>query len=697
MNASKSAARPATHLHAAWACLPRSDCVSLAASFDREWLVTNGLGGFACGTIALANTRRYHGLLIASLSPPVERVVMVAKADATVRYRGLTFQLGCNEFKDGTVAPRGFELLIAFRCEDGVPVWTYGLADAVLEQRIWMADGRNTTYLTFTLRSGGDKAEIEVVPLCTYRDYHSHAHGEHAPEVSLEERGCRITALPQARAYRLLIDRGEFEAAPDWYWGFHHRAEQARGLDADEDLFRPGVFRAKLNPAQSVAVIVTAETRAPEAAAVAFRRDQERRRTLLKSAAAAAAPWMRELTLAADQFIVKRADPDGQLSGTTVIAGYPWFGDWGRDTMIALPGLALATGRSADAGAILRTFAAHVSQGMLPNRFPDAGSAPEYNTVDATLWYFHALAAYLAQTADQKLLRDLYPTLSEIIDWHRRGTRFSIHMDPDDGLLYAGESGVQLTWMDAKVGDWVVTPRTGKAVEINALWHYALTHMAGWARSLGDRRAAANHEQAAERVAGTFSDSFWFEEGGYLYDVIDTPDGIPDVRGRRVDPSLRPNQIFAVSLGTDLLDARRSRAVVDACARELLTPVGLRSLAVRDPRYVGRYCGGPADRDAAYHQGTVWSWLLGPFALAHYRVYGDAEHASTLLEALGPHVDEACVGTVSEIHDGNAPHTPRGCFAQAWSVSETLRAFHHLARSPPRSRARIAARVGSRQ
>jgi predicted glycogen debranching enzyme len=697
VNAKQRAVRLKSEWQSGWPSLPRCDYVGIRNSFDREWLVTNGLGGFACGTIALANTRRYHGLLIASLSPPVERVVMVAKADARVRYRGLTFELGCNEFKDGTVAPRGFELLTAFRCEDGVPVWTYGLADAVLEQRIWMADGRNTTYLTFTLRSGGDGAELELLPLCTYRDYHSHSRGDGAPEVALEEHGCRISAFPRACAYRLLIDRGVFEASPDWYWGFHHRAEQARGLDADEDLFRPGVFRAKLNPAQSVAVIVTADTRAPDPAEIALTRDQERRRALLKSAPTAAPAWIRELTLAADQFIVKRADPGGQLRGTTVIAGYPWFSDWGRDTMIALPGLALATGRIADAGAILRTFAAHVSQGMLPNRFPDGGSAPEYNTVDATLWYFHALAAYLEQTADHKLLRDLYQTLSEIIDWHRRGTRFSIHMDPDDGLLFAGEGGVQLTWMDAKVGDWVVTPRTGKAVEINALWHYALTRIASWARSLGDRRAAANHEQAAKRVAATFSESFWFEEGGYLYDVIDTPDGIPDARGRRVDPSLRPNQIFAVSLGTDLLDCQRSRAVVDTCARELLTPVGLRSLAMRDPKYVGRYCGGPAERDAAYHQGTVWSWLLGPFALAHYRVYGDAEHASALLAGLAPHVDEACVGTVSEIHDGNAPHTPRGCFAQAWSVSETLRAHHQLARSPPHSRARIAERAGSRR
>jgi len=685
----RSNPRPVPKPQAGSARLPRADFAHLANAFDREWLVTNGLGGFACGTVALANTRRYHGLLVASLSPPVQRVLMLAKLDVTVRYRGITFELGCNEFADGTVAPRGFELLTAFRLDDGMPVWTYSLRDAVLEQRVWMADGYNTTYVSITLRSGGDSADLELLPLCTYRDYHWHASGGRAPDVSLEERGCRLTAYPGARPYRLLIEGGNFDASPEWYWSFHHRVEEARGLDARENLFRPGVFRARLNPAQTVAVVVTAEARAPDAPALSLRQDQERRCALLQTVPALAPAWIRHLTLAADQFIVRRAGADGELSGTTVIAGYPWFGDWGRDTMIALPGLTLGTGRSADAGSILRTFAAHVSKGMLPNRFPDAGSAPEYNTVDATLWYFHAIAAYLEETADQSLLRELYPTLTEIIDWHRRGTRYSIHMDPRDALLYAGESGVQLTWMDAKVGDFVVTPRIGKAVEINALWHYALASMAAWARKLGDRRAAANYDQTAQRVTTAFSQSFWFEEGGYLYDVIDTPDGIPDAHGRRVDRSLRPNQLFAVSLGTGLLDAGRARAVVEICARDLLTPVGLRSLAPGDPKYTGRYIGGAVERDVAYHQGTVWSWLLGPFALAHHRVYGDAAHANALLAGLASHVDEACVGTISEILDGNPPHTPRGCFAQAWSVSETLRAYHLLARSRMASRAPV--------
>jgi predicted glycogen debranching enzyme len=440
-----------------------------------------------------------------------------------------------------------------------------------------------------------------------------------------------------------------------------------------------------------VTLLATAESEF-ELPATAVDQELKRRRSLLRSAPSGAPEWVQRLTLAADQFIVRRATQSGESRGTTVIAGYPWFSDWGRDTMIALPGLALATGRTQDAAAILRTFASHVSEGMLPNRFPDGGEEPEYNTVDATLWYFHAVAAYLAATADQALLRDLYPVLRDIIDWHRRGTRYGIHVDPEDGLLFAGQPGVQLTWMDAKLGDWVVTPRIGKPVEINTLWHYVLNQMAGWARILKDPRAAADYDTAAGRVAASFAERFWYPEGGYLHDVIDGPDGALDIEGRRVDTSLRPNQIFAVSLGTNLLDPVRARAVVDVCAAELLTPVGLRSLAPSDPHYAGRYMGDSRQRDGTYHQGTVWSWLLGPFALAHHSVYRDPGHAITLLEGLANHLDEGCIGSVSEIMDGDAPHAPRGCFAQAWGVSETLRAFHSLTRE--RARTNTARAVG---
>ena len=666
--------------------LSRSAFAQPVNALDREWLVTNGLGGFASASVALANTRRYHGVLVASLRPPVQRMLLVAKVEPTVRYCGADFRLGCSEFADGTLAPRGFELLSAFHLDDGLPVWTYALADALLEQRIWMAYGRNTTYLSYTLKAASAPAELELLPLCTYRDYHSETHGGWELAVETEEHGCRVTAFAGAQPYRLLADRGDFALSTDWYWNFHHRMESQRGLDSREDLFRPGLFRVRLEPGETLTLIATAESAAPESAAVALQHERQRRQRCLQRAPARAPEWIRRLTLAADQFIVGRAHADG-TPGTTVIAGYPWFGDWGRDTMIALPGLALATGRFAEAASILRTFAAHVSEGMLPNRFPDDGETPDYNTVDASLWYFHALAAYLEATNDRAVLRELYPTLKAIIDWHRRGTRYSIHVDPADGLLYAGEPGVQLTWMDAKVGDWVVTPRIGKPVEVNALWHYALISMAGWARALRDPRAALDYQREARRVAAAFTPAFWFEEGGYLHDVVGGPEGTLAADGSRTDASLRPNQIFAVSLGTGLLDARRARAVVETCARELLTPVGLRSLAPRDLHYAGRYGGDVHQRDGAYHQGTVWNWLLGAFALAHYRVYAERAHALALLEGLAAHLDEACIGTVSEIMDGDAPHAARGCFAQAWSVSETLRAWHALSSPRPPTKA----------
>jgi len=459
--------------------------------------------------------------------------------------------------------------------------------------------------------------------------------------------------------------------------------EAERGLDAEVDLYRPGVFTAELQPGEAVTFTVSAE-RAPSQPLLA--RELERQQSLLFSLPPSAPWWVRRLTLAADQFIVVRGAPAhagasiDDRRGATIIAGYPWFGDWGRDTMIALPGLAVTTGRHREAASILRTFAQHLSQGMLPNRFPDDGEAPEYNTVDATLWYFHAIAEYLAASNDLALVRELYPSLGEIIEWHQRGTRYGIQVDPVDGLLCAGEAGVQLTWMDAKVGDWVVTPRTGKAVEINALWHFALLQMNRWATALGDPVAARRYQEAATRTAESFAAVFWSDQTGCLYDVVDCPEGML-VNGRRVDARIRPNQIFAVSLGTDLLPPRQQQAVVDTCARLLLTPVGLRSLAPDDPAYVGRYQGGPVQRDGSYHQGTVWSWLLGPFAIAHHQVYGDSAYAQDLLASAVPHLDEACVGSVSEIFDGEAPHAPRGCFAQAWSVAETLRAWHRLARA----------------
>ena len=663
--------------------LARPSFATVEGALSREWLLTNGMGGFACGTVAQANTRRYHGLLVATLKPPLERVLMVSKADASASYRGSRYELACNEFADGTLAPHGFEYLSAFHLDGTTPVWTFAIGDALLEQRIWMVRAENTTHVQYRLVHAGAPLSLEIVPLCTYRDYHAQARGHQEYAIESRAAGCTLTAFPGARPYRLDLDRGEFRREAEVYWNFRHRLEAERGLDAVEDLLRPGIFTTELQPGETVTFTVSAES---EPARAQLERELERQQALLFALPPSAPLWVRRLTLAADQFIVARdaaasaVQPVGSRRGATVIAGYPWFGDWGRDTMIALPGLAVATGRHSEAASILRTFAQHLSQGMLPNRFPDDGEAPEYNTVDATLWYFHAIAEYQAASNDLALVRELYPSLCEIIEWHQRGTRYGIQVDPVDGLLRAGEPGVQLTWMDAKVGDWVVTPRTGKAVEINALWHYALLQMHRWATALGDPVAARRFLEAAKKAAESFAAAFWCEQTGCLYDVVDCPAG-QHGNGRRADPSIRPNQIFAVSLGTQMLSAHQQRAVVDTCARLLLTPVGLRSLAPDDPAYVPLYQGGPLQRDGSYHQGTVWSWLLGPFAIAHHQVYGDAAHAQALLANSVPHLDEACIGSISEIFDGAAPHAPRGCFAQAWSVAETLRAWHRLARA----------------
>jgi predicted glycogen debranching enzyme len=651
--------------------LDRATCSTFETAVGREWLVTNGLGGYASGTVAGAATRRYHGLLVAALDPPLGRTVLVAGLDLHVDYHGRSHPLSAHEYAGGTVHPDGFQRTEAFTLNGGIPTWTFNLGDARLTQSIWMAQGANTTYVRFRLESASGPVRLRLSPLCTYRDYHAHTRGGWQLATSAVPEGIRIDAFPGARSYRLLCADGICEPRGDWFWNFHHRLEAERGLDSTEDLFRPGEFVVGLGVGATATLIFTAEPGAVEAPRAALSADQRRRADLLIPLVGEPG-WVRQLTLAADQFIIQRGggDADGESSGATVIAGYPWFGDWGRDTMIALPGLTLPTGRPEVAGRLLRSFAAHLNDGMLPNRFPDGGAAPEYNTVDATLWYFHAVEAYLQATSDEALVRELWPRLTEIMDWHLWGTRHGIGMDPADGLLRAGEPGVQLTWMDAKVGDDPVTPRIGKPVEINALWHHALTVMASLGEVVGDSTLARRYQALAARVRESFRQRFWYAEGGYLYDVVDGPDGN--------DTSLRPNQIFAVSLPSDLLDARQAAAVVATCQRELLTPMGLRSLAPGDPRYAGRYSGGPDERDGAYHQGTVWAWLLGPFALAHFRVHGNRAGAQALLAGIGSHLAEACVGSVSEIFDGDAPHRPRGCCAQAWSVAEVLRAWFVL-------------------
>jgi predicted glycogen debranching enzyme len=646
----------------------------------REWLCANGLGGFASGTVAGLATRRYHGLLVAALTPPVGRTVVVSGLDERVGYGDQTYALSTNRWADGTIAPEGYRMIERFHLDGTTPVWHYACADALIERRLWMEPGANTTYVRYRLLRGGGPVRLTLAPLVNYRDYHATTRGPGwQMRVERVAHGLRVIAFDGARPILLQVPGAKVETGHDWYRGLRLSAEEARGLDALDDNLRVGTFEATLQPGRSLTCVLSVETEPALDGVQAWQRRRAHEAAVLlawrkaQPAAGEAPDWIEQLVLAADQFVVSRplADDPGGLS---VIAGYHWFGDWGRDTMIALPGLTLATGRPETARRILSTFARFVDHGMLPNVFPDAGhtpehSTPQYNTVDAALWYVEAVRAYHAATGDDAVLRELFPALEQIIRNYEAGTRYGIRVD-GDGLVTAGEPGVQLTWMDAKVGDWVVTSRTGKPVEINALWYNALIAMARLAGRLS--RPTAGWEAMAERAAAGF-ERFWNEQAGHCHDVIDGPDGH--------ETALRPNQILAVSLPASPLSPERQRRVVDACARHLLVSYGLRSLAPEEPGYQPRYRGSPRERDGAYHQGTAWAWLLGPFALAHHRVHGDREAARALLEPMAHHLTDHGLGSVAEVFEAEPPFQPDGCIAQAWSVAETLRAWCELAPS----------------
>jgi predicted glycogen debranching enzyme len=650
--------------------LGRDICGRWESASRYEWLVTNGLGGFACGTVAGANTRRYHGFLVASLRPPVERVLQVAKIELSAHYLGLETDLSANEFAGGTISGQGFVHLESFAVQDRIPTWRFAIADALLEQQIFMAPGANTSYLRLQLIRATQPLRVTLKPLVTYRDYHSHNRGDQALQLEAGAAHCRVQAFAGARPYSLSISHGQFTAAPEWYWNFWHRMEAERGLDALEDLLTPGSFAADLSLGVPVYLTATAESAAPAPGDDILDAVKTASQRLIAPLPKTSPPWIRTLAQASDQFIVRRGAVGASLS---IIAGYPWFTDWGRDTMISLPGLATALRRFDLAAAILRTYASFVDRGMLPNCFPDGGEAPHYNTADATLWMFQALDDYLRAKRDPSLGHELFTTIMTIIHAHSDGTRYGIGVDPDDGLLRAGEPGMQLTWMDAKHGDQVFTPRIGKPVEINALWLNALdvaARLADTERNTGEKRFC---QSLLRRATSSFA-RFWNEERECLFDVI-------DVEGSaRRDARVRPNQILAVALPYCALPPGQMRAVVDCCARDLLTSHGLRTLSPKEPGYLGSYAGDPGQRDAAYHMGTVWAWLLGPFVRAHYRVYGDARLAQSFLSPLAQHQRSACQGTLSEIFDGDPPHSARGCFAQAWSVAEILRSWIYLER-----------------
>ena len=665
----------------------REVCSNLKIAESREWLVTNGIGGYASGTLPGVLTRRYHGLLVAALEPPVARTLLFTKLDEIIHYHGQLYELSTNRWADGTVAPQGYLNLESFHLEGTTPVWHFAFADGLLEKCIWMQPGENTTYIRYSYQRGSQPLTFFLKALVNYRDHHGQSYGKSLfSSDRFKEQGLEIKAFPDAASLYLFAIQEDkknnfsWEIVCTWYRNFTLAVEKYRGLEHIEDHLLAAKGQLILQPGDSLTVVASTESNPQLDSQVSRQQLRNRESKLLNLWHSSQSPhptpnnrypqhWSEQLVLAADQFIVARpltAHPEGQ----TIIAGYPWFTDWGRDTMISLPGLTISTGRYNIAKNILRTFAKYVDRGMLPNVFPDAGEIPAYNTVDATLWYFEAIRAYYDATEERALLAELFPLLAEIIHWHIQGTRYNIHMD-DDGLLYAGESGVQLTWMDAQVGSWVVTPRIGKPIEVNALWYNALVCLEYFAGILG--QSVSQYQKLAEKTRSHFH-KFWYEAGGYCYDVIDSPQGD--------DPSFRPNQIFAVSLPSMNLSAERSllrksqpKMVVDKVGQNLLTSYGLRSLAPSHPDYIGVYGGNQLQRDSSYHQGTTWGWLIGHFLQAHLKVYQNPQLARSWLEPMANHLQDSCLGNISEIFDGDAPFISRGCFAQAWSVAEVLRGW----------------------
>ena len=681
----------------------RDICVDINESLNHEWLVTNGIGGYASGSISGATTRCYHGLLVASLHPPVERTVMVTKIDEEIVLPdGRTYSLGVNEYQGGVIDPRGNVHLESVILEGDVVCFVYRLTGTLtLEKRVWMEYGQNTTFVQYMLRgiieTGQENTPVTLtlIPFCLFRDYHATTKGSGDWQFEVSDAGsrCKVRAFEGATPYQLIASsEASFIHTGVWYWRVEHRRDAERGLSDHEDVYQPGMFDIALTPGIRTTLVISSETKLPEGLGdvqheevvmQATLRHQRRIRQLLSTAnnfiddLQQHDPVRARLVVAADQFIVARPDyahlaskqplkltPDRK----TIIAGYPLFTDWGRDSMIALPGLLLCTGRYSEARGLLKAFVSFAHNGLIPNRFPDNGEAPEYNTADATLWLFHALDRYLATTGDWTLLKELFPSLQSIIRWHIGGTDFGIGVDATDGLLHAGAPGTQLTWMDAKVNGVVITPRRGKPVEINALWYVAVTSMEAWAVRLSVD--ATQYSQLRMQIRQNFAARFWNEEIGCLYDVVD----VDGVRGKN-DASLRPNQLFAASLTHELLTEEQIESMFQHVTHSLLTPAGLRSLSPDDPAYRNHFTAAPVERDSAYHQGTVWPWLIGAYVDVYLRMHSDRSAIQPLLQPLIEQLWEACLGTLSEAAEPEAPFTCGGCYAQAWSIAELLRCW----------------------
>ena len=668
----------------------KGEAADIVPLLDREWLVTNALGGFACGTISGVATRRYHGLLTAAHPAPLGRVMMLNHLVETFRFPDWSsIAVGGAEKADRRLEVSGADVLAEFRLEAGLPVWRYESHGHAFEKRVFMPHMRNTVHVVYRLLDGTGPVRVKLRPSVHFRGYDDPVSTPPSAPYTLTAQDGRYE-LRSAGPWPFLRLRIDGEGAALTLDGIRHpdilyRVEESRGYDGVGELWSPGFVRLQLTPGRSVCLTASTEpwdrvlALSPDAALEA---ERDRRRKLVAQATPAARTGFgAELVLAADQFIITpaaRAEDTARAQAVgdearTIIAGYHWFTDWGRDTMISLDGLTLCTGRHHEAGYILRTFASHVRDGLIPNYFPDKRCEGVYHTADATLWFFEALNRYTRVTGDRETHCHLLPVLKEIVARHVAGTRFGIGVDPADGLLRQGAEGYQLTWMDAKVGDWVVTPRRGKAVEINALWYNALRLLDGWLRDCGEPDDSVR--VLADRCRESFNRRFWCEAEHGLYDVVDGEHGD--------DPACRPNQVFAVALPYPVLDESRWTAVVDTCRGRLLTLFGLRTLAPGHPDYKKQYFGDLRSRDAAYHQGTVWPWLIGPFLDAWARAYpGRAGEARDLLAGFARHLSEACVGSISEITDAEPPYTPRGCVAQAWSVAEVLRCWVKFAPTP---------------
>jgi predicted glycogen debranching enzyme len=651
--------------------LPTS-ALSRRELISREWLVTNGLGGYASGTLAGPPTRRYHSLLVAALPAPLGRLALLAHLDERIRLpqRRVGWLNRADESSPLVVSD--------FRLVGGLPVWRYTFDDVVLEKRLFMPNEQNSIFVTYALVEAHDTIRLGLRPMVAIR-MHEAPVDRTVPEqpiVTAHQRCLEVNAGEAIPTIRLAIrDHASTFTVDSITEGLHYELEEQRGYAADGNTWSPGYYKLDLAEHEQVTFIASTERLAiidalsPDQA---WTTELDRRSHLLVAAGSPDCESLTaELVLAADQFVIKpatrtadtaRARAAGE-NARSIIAGYHWFTDWGRDTMISLDGLALSTGRAAEARDTLQTFAQHLHQGLIPNLFPEGDQHGLYHTADATLWFFHAIDRYVSMTRDVDTLRDLLPALDEIVGFHRRGTLFGIRVD-EDGLLTQGDPQLPLTWMDAKVGDWVVTPRRGKPVEINALWYNAVRLLAEWRRALDV--ADDELDPLAERTRRSFNERFWFATGGYLYDIVDGEAGD--------DPSCRPNQILAFSLRHPVLDESRWSTVLDVVTDKLLTPFGLRTLDPDHPDFKAQYFGDLRARDAAYHQGTVWAWLIGPYIDAWLRVHpGGQQQARTLLEAFDGHLSEACIGSISEIFDAMPPHAPRGCVAQAWSVAEVLR------------------------